>query len=139
MSTFISAVSNLTALNSARQIVEFTGNLAQATGSYDLCTTSGGDLLIEKVVIYMVTAALTLTSITIQSNDSTPFVILNAADGAVANLLLGKTITTTWPQIQPFTLRNTKKIQFTIVGLTGSGSMKVSFLFAPITAGAILS
>lgn len=138
MSTFISPVLNLTSLNSASQILEFTGNLAQAAGTYDLCTASGGDLIIQKVVIYMATAALTLTSVSLQSNDSTAFTILNAADGAVANLLLGKAITTTWTQVQPFTLRSTKKIQFTIVGVTGTGSMKVSFLFNPITAGAIL-
>lgn len=120
------------------QIQEFTANLAQAAATYDLCTASG-DLFIFKMGIYVATVGATFTSVAIQSNQTTAFVILNAADGAVANVQAQRSMPTTWTQASPWSLRSGQKIQFTLVGATGTGSLRVQVQYLPLTGGALLT
>jgi len=119
-------------------VQEFTANLAQAAATYDLCTASG-DVQIYRVGIYVATAGATFTSVTIQSNQTTPFTLLNVIDGAVANLASQKSIVTSWTQAFPWSLRNAQKIQYTIAGSTGTGSLRVTIGYTPISGGASLS
>lgn len=65
-------------------------DLNQVAGTYTLFTSSINDVVLEKLLIRMSGGTVTsaaLTSITIQSNDATPFVFVNSTQGAVGNLL----------------------------------------------------
>jgi hypothetical protein len=119
-------------------VQEFTADLSQVAGTYDLCTASG-DLLVQAIGLYVATAGAVFTSVTIQSNQTTPFVVLNAADGAVANLVAQKSLASSWSQVFPWSLRSAQKVQYTIAGAQGSGSLKVPILYTPITGGGSLS
>lgn len=112
-------------------------NNAQAAGTYDLFTATG-DVLVEVNRYYQITAGATFTSLSIQTNDTTPFVIMSAAEGAVANLTAQKDVTTA-NTIAPFLLQSGKKIQMTIVGATGTGTGMLALQYTPVTTGAYLS
>lgn len=119
-------------------IQEFTANLAQAAATYDLCTANG-DVLILRMGIYIATAGATFTSVSLQTNQSTPFTFLAASEGTVANLAAAqKSVPLSWNQVDPVALKNGQKIQYTIVGSTGTGSLKVALSYLPVTAGAFL-
>lgn len=117
-------------------VKEFTANLAQAAATYDLCTASG-DVLIEDVQFYVSTVGATFTSVAFQTNDTTLLQLLTAVEGAVASLLAQKTLRPA--EKQQFQLRSGKKIQYTIVGATGTGEIRATVRFRPISAGANLS
>ncbi len=71
------------------QIAATTIDLNQAAASYDLFTGTTQVVILESLNIKMPTGAAggALTSISIQTDDATPGVIISAADGAVANLI----------------------------------------------------
>jgi hypothetical protein len=112
-------------------------NCAQAAGTYDLFTATG-DCLVEVNTYYQITAGATFTSLAIQTDDTTPFVIMSAAEGAVANLTAQKNITTA-NKIAPFLLQNGKKIRMTLVGTTGTGTGMLAVQYTPVTTGAYLA
>ena len=70
------------------QIAATTIDLNQAAASYDLFTGTTQVVILESLNIKMPTGAAggALTSISIQTDDATPGVIINSTDGAVANL-----------------------------------------------------
>jgi hypothetical protein len=70
------------------QIKATTIDLNQGIGSYDLFTASVQDVVVESLVIRMSGGAIggALTSVSIQTDDATPIVFIDAAAGAVANL-----------------------------------------------------
>jgi len=70
------------------QIAATTIDLNQVVGTYDLFTGTTQDVVVERLVIRMpnIVAGGALTSISIQTDDTTPQVFISAADGAVANL-----------------------------------------------------
>lgn len=70
------------------QIAATTINLNQAAASYDLFTGTTQVVILESLNIKMPTGAAggALTSISIQTDDATPGVIINSTDGDVANL-----------------------------------------------------
>lgn len=119
--------------------IAFTANLAQAAATYDLCTASG-DVLIDlyNLGVYVATAGATLTSVSIQTNQTNATTILSAVEGAVANLIAQKNIVRAIPVIGGLVLKSGQKIQFTILGATGTGSLSVIIPYSPITAGATL-
>lgn len=110
------------------RVRSFTANLNQAAATYDLATAAS-DLVVVGACLYMATAAAGLTSVAIQTDTTTNYQILSAADGALVNLTGGKVIATTWTQGQPFYLPSGKKVQYTIVGTSSGGSMVVSLLY----------
>jgi hypothetical protein len=112
-------------------------NLAQAAGTYDLAT-AGGDLLILQVGLYCLTAGVTWTSAAIQTDDTTPFVIMNATEGARANFTAAKNVAITWTQVQKPILVSGKKLQLTMAGSTGTGTARLSVLYAPMGAGSLV-
>ena len=116
----------------------FTINLAQAAATYDLATvnTSGG-IVIQDVQIYCSTVGAVLTSVSIQSNDTTAVQVLSAVEGAVANLTGGKNIAKAFTG--PTYLHTSKKLQYTIVGATGSGTLLVIVRYQPSVTGADIS
>lgn len=113
----------------------FTANLAQAAATYDLATCNAtGGVVIHDIQIYVATAGATLTSVAIQTNDTTSVAILSAVEGAVANLTVGKNVAKAFTG--PTYLHTSKKIQFTLVGTTGTGSLLVIVRYQPSVAGA---
>lgn len=122
------------------EVKEFTANLAQAAATYDLCTASG-DLLVDlyKLGIYVATAGGTFTSVSIQTNQTNVTTILSAAEGAVANLIAQKNLVRAIPVVGGLILRSGQKFQYTILGLTGTGSLRVDIPYLQITAGAVLA
>lgn len=116
----------------------FTLNLAQAAGTYDLATVNAvGGIVIVDVQLYMTVAGATFTSVAIQSNDTTLIPILTAVEGAVANLTVGKNIVKAF--LGPTYLHTSKKLQYTIVGVTGTGTMIAVVRYQPSLAGADIS
>lgn len=113
----------------------FNISLAQNAGTYDICTASGGDVFINDVVIKTTTAATGLTSITVQTNNTTPVSLLGST--VLANLTADRqeaALNT------PLLLESGKKIQLTIVGNgTGTGNLKLVFSYLSVTAGADIS
>lgn len=112
-------------------------NVQQAAATYDIATATGGDIYIKSAKVYVGTAVITLTSVSIQTNMTTAVVIMSAVEGAVANLTGDKNITIAFAT--PFILPSTKKLQFTIVGVTsGQGTMKLIVEYMRCAAGADL-
>ena len=71
------------------QVAATTIDLFQAAGPWDLFTGTAQAVILESLNIKLPTGAIggTITGITIQTDDATPGVIIDAATGAVANLL----------------------------------------------------
>ena len=71
------------------QVKATTIDLNQAAGTYDLFTCATQPVMLSSLVIRMSGGAVAgaVTSISIQTNDATPQVLITAAQGAVANLL----------------------------------------------------
>ncbi len=101
-----------------QQVKPTTMNLNQAAGTYDLLTGTTQDVLIEKLDTRMPTGAAggALTSVSIQTNDATPAVLISTTLGAVANLTSEAHLG--WPDLSsaPILLKAGKKIQYTIAG-----------------------
>ncbi len=128
-----SVTQNQNASVSDPRLKTFTLDLAQAAATYDLCSSSGGDVWIEKIAPVVTIAGAVWTTVAIVTDDTTPWVILAAAIPAV--FTVGTTVPTTWAQILPQILRSGKKIQYTIAGATGTGSVSMSVLYRPIGSG----
>jgi len=93
-----------------------TEDLAQAAGSYDLFTGTTQDVLLKSLVIRLPNVDCSddasLTSISIQTDDVTPAVIISAAAGAVANLTAEAQLAYTGAIV----IKTGTKIQLTIAG-----------------------
>lgn len=118
----------------------FTANLAQAAGTYDLCTATGGDVLIDmyNISLYVATAGATFTSVSFQTNQTNPTVILTSTEGAVANLTAQKNLVRA-VTVGSLLLKSGQKLQYTIAGATGTGSIQVAIAFMPLANGATLA
>ena len=127
--------------SSGMQATEFTANLAQAAGTYDLCTATNGDILIDpyRCSFYMATAGATFTSVSIQTNQTNTTTLLTSGEGAVANLTAQKNVAHAIPGSQAFLLKSGQKLQYTIAGSTGTGSMTCTIAYFPVTSGATLA
>lgn len=110
-------------------IKQFTLDLSQAAGTYDIFSAFVSDVIIEHIVLYIVTAGAVLSSVAIKTNQTTAFDVLTATDGAVANLTSQKNLITTWTQQIPIILASGQKIQYLLVGLTGSGSIRMTVMY----------
>lgn len=117
---------------------QFTMNLAQAAATYDLCTASGGDVIVWGINVFCTVSGATWTSVTIQTNSTTNFVIMNATEGARANFTAGKDVAPTWTQVAKILVRSGNKIQYTIAGSTGTGSAVVTVLCQSVAGAGIL-
>lgn len=120
------------------QIAIATIDLNQGAATYDLLTGTAQNVMVEKLIIRMPDAAAggALTSISIQTNDSTPQVFISSLLGAVANL----TAQAQLASISPVIVAAVKKIQLTITGgATGVAySCTVTVTHRAVTAGGTL-
>ena len=120
-------------------ISEKTVDLNRAAGTYDIFTATGGDMVVEWASVYIVVApGGALTSIRIHTNQTTVYDFLTAAEGAVAGLLVQKTM-------QPAELgacgkcqlKSGQKIQVTIGGGAGGAGTLANLVvkYRPTTVG----
>lgn len=117
------------------EVKVFTISFAQPAGTYDLCTASG-DIDIEAVDIYIQASITGLTSVSVQTNDTSIVQILSALEGLLTNLTGGKNLKSFTNR---FLLASGKKIQYTIAGTGSGGSMKVAVRYMRGAAGADIS
>lgn len=111
--------------------------LTDVAGSYDIATATDGDIIVEDVLLYMVTAGATFDSVSIQTDDTTPFVVMTDVEGAVGNLTAQTTVKTANSQ-KSFYLESGKKLQYTITGATGSGSCYIVIKYKIISSGSLV-
>lgn len=104
-------------ITSPLMIKQFTLDLSQAAGTYDIFSAFVSDVIIEHIILYIATAGAVLSSVAIKTNQTT------AVDGAVANLTSQKNLITTWTQQIPIILASGQKVQYLLVEVTGSGSI----------------
>lgn len=121
------------------QIATATIDLNQAAATYDLFTGTTQNVLVEKLVIRMpdLAAGGALTSISIQTDDSTPQVFISAALGAVANLTAQAQLSSDAPVI----VTTGKKIRLTIAGGAHgvAYSCTVTVMYRSVVAGGYLA
>jgi len=98
------------------QMAATTIDLQQAAASYDLFTGTTQDVIAEKLVIRLpnvdVSDDVTITSISIQTDDATPQVFISSTTGAKANLTAEAQLSWTGAIL----IKTGTKIQLTIAG-----------------------
>ena len=124
------------------KLTEKTLDLSQvAPATYD-AATAVGDVLIKGIALYCsVAGGGDLTSVSIQTNSTTPLILLTAAEGAVANLLAQSHPNAACNLfIGPWTLRSGQKIQYSLIaaGAAHTGTLKLVINYRPISVGASL-
>ncbi len=119
-------------------VSQFTMNLAQAAGTYDLCTASGGDVIVWAMNVYCTVVGATWTSVTLQTDSTTNFVFMDATQGARANFTAGKDVAITWTQVAKALVRSGNKIRYTIAGATGTGSALVTIQAQSVNGGVLI-
>lgn len=113
-------------------------DLSQAAGSYTLYTCNGtGGVVLLGADIYCTVSGATFTSVSIQTNATTPFVILSAGEGALGNIVAGKNLVKAYQQ--GGYLATSGLIQYTMAGSAGSGTLLMTLRYVPSVAGADLS
>lgn len=115
-------------------------DLHQGAASYDLATASGGDVLIESLTVrprIAVGGGSGLTSISVQTNDTTNQVIISSTQGALANLTAHNQLAWTGA----LHLVSGQKLQYTINGATAADDptmVDIVIKYRPIAVGAKL-
>jgi len=119
--------------------VKTTIDLNQVAASYDLFTGVFQDCALEGIMIKMPTGNCggSLTSISIQTDDQTPAVLISSTTGAIGNLTTEAVLS--WTGLTHIAVGT--KVQLTIAGgAHGSAySCKVTALYRPITNGGKLT
>jgi hypothetical protein len=111
-------------------------SLNQAAAAYDVMTATTQNLFIDAVIVHVpddLSAVVTFTGISVQTDDGTPIVLLSSTNGAKAKLT-GNFYST---YRGPVVTAATKKIQLTIGGgSAGAGKVAdVTVLWRPLVAG----
>lgn len=115
-------------------------DLDQAAGDYDLAEAAGGDCIINSLAVRMpdrdASSDVTLASISVQTDDATPFEFISAAAGAVANLTAEAQLVWAGTAL----LAQGQKIQLTIAGGAADAATvcKVVVRYSPVVAAAHL-
>jgi hypothetical protein len=110
-------------------------NAAQNVGAYTVLTASSQDVWVDSCAFYVSTTVTGLTSVTLQTDDTTATTVLNTV--LVAALTGGKPLTS---YTGPLYLPSGKHIQASVVGTNGTaGTIKVVCRYTPTAAGGLLS
>jgi len=125
-------------LQASAKIREFTLNLAQAAATYDVTQALSGAVFVEDWALQVSVVGAVFDSVSIQTDDTTPWELLSAVEGAVANLLDGANLQPA-AKGKAFRLAVGKKIQFTLAGALGTGELKLAVRYRETTGGARLS
>jgi hypothetical protein len=126
------------------RFVEFSLDLTQGavTATYTACTASGDIMILGCNYYEVVAGGGDLVSLDIATDAGTPLILMSAAEGAVANLLIGSHPTSAMQAwVAPWTLRSTQHILYTLTvgGAAHLGSGKLIVRWAPLSAGAVLA
>ena len=121
-------------LSTQRQMFKFL-DLSLNPGTYDIAQCFGGDIIIRGFSVYCSVPGATFTSISIQTDQQTPFVLMSSAEGIVANLTGNNNIVTANSN-KAFIMRNGQKIRYTISGSQGTGELIFAFSYLPLQEGA---
>lgn len=122
-------------------VVSTTIDLNQAAASYDLFTGSAQDLVLDGLAIRLpnvdVSDDANITSISIQTDDETPIVLISSTDGAKANLTAEQQLGWTGIAI----IKVGSKIQLTIAGGAADAETicDVMASYRPGPSGGVLS
>lgn len=117
------------------KIALLTANLNQTGATYTAGTVSGGDILIKSITPFVSIAATGLTSVVIQTNNTTSDAIL--ASTLLASLTGGKNLTVL---STPIYLPSGKLITYTIVGNGTGGQINLAVEYYPASsANAVIS
>lgn len=111
-------------------------NLAQAAGTYDAGTVSGGSLMLLDAVAYVTVVGATFTSVSIQTNTTTSVELMSSTEGAVANVTVNKNLKVF---ITRTIIPSGSKIQYTIVGSTGTGTILLYIRYQPLANGVTIA
>jgi len=107
----------------------------QNVGTYTIFTASTAAVVVEYCTFEVTTTVTGLTSVTVQTDDTTPTVML--ASVVVAALTGGKPLTT---YNTPTYLPSGKHIQLSIVGTNGTaGAIQATCKYSPAATGGLLS
>jgi hypothetical protein len=99
----------------------FSLNLNQNVGTYDLFTATQDVVIDPQLSAWYVNAAATgLTSISVQSNQTTPYVWLSSAEGAIAALTAQATLS---PAANSQFMLRGAKMQYSINTTNGTGGL----------------
>lgn len=109
----------------------FSLNTAQVAGSYIAATATGTDVWIKSIGVFVSVAALGLVSVSIQTNNSTPDIIMSAGAGALSGLTAGKNII---QLTSPIYLPAGNKINFTIIGTGTAGTITMPVEYYLVTS-----
>lgn len=112
----------------------FSFSMNQAAGTYTIGTVSGGDIVIQSIIPYVSVAGVGLTSVAVQTDDTTVTTIL--ATTLLAALTGGKNLAIL---NTPFYLPSGKHIQGTIVGAGSGGNLQLAVLYYRVASGAVIS
>lgn len=119
------------------QVSVKTMDLSQAAGTYDLAAVNAnGGVIVESIEFYVTETGATFTDVAAQTDDTTPEEFLSAAEGAVANITAGKVLKKFAGDTY---IHTSKKIQYTITGSTGDGTVIAIIKWRPSVANAGLN
>lgn len=121
-----------------QQNKQFTVDLSQnpASSPFDIATASGGPVMIDGVTIYVSSAPATITSARIHTNQTNATDLMSAVEGAIANLTAQKNVVIALAR--PIYLAAGQKIQLTLAGAQGTGTLLLDLKFHSPTPGATL-
>lgn len=121
---------------STTKTATLTLNLTQAAATYDAGTVSGGTIMLLDSVMYVTVVGATFTAVSVQTNTTTAVELLSVSEGAVANITVNK-------NLKVFTTRTMipsgNKIQYTISGSTGTGTILLQVRYQPMANGAVIA
>lgn len=132
MSSSFGPVQDVTLTKSAT----LTLNLAQSAATYDAGTVAGGAIMILDAVLYVTVVGATFTAVTVQTNTTTAVELLSVSEGAVANVTAGKNLKVFTTQT---IIPSGSKIQYTISGSTGTGTILLYLRYQPMANGAVIA
>lgn len=105
-------------------------SLAMSAGTYDVYTATLGDVMVEKVALYVTAAAVGLVSVSIQTDTAQTVAVLGTTLAAV--IVLGLNLGTTFDNQKPFLIPLGNKIRVTIVGTGSAGNIRIAVIYRSI-------
>ena len=128
--TLLNTIITTLGTNTSWRFSTFTINTNQAAATYDLFTSTN-DVVIDPQLStwYVNVAGGGFTSVSVQTNQTTPYVWLSSVEGALATFTAQATLSPTADS--PFMMRNLQKMQYTIIGAGNAGSTFLEVCWRP--------
>jgi hypothetical protein len=114
------------------QYKEFQINLAQAAGTYTLCSATGSTIFIGRAAFLVTTAGTGFTNFTVQTNNTTADLLL-ASTTAASTTILKNLGSSSGSQMLP----DAGQITYTITGTGTAGTVNVGILYSSLLGGSL--